>query len=160
MISNPTTLEESASVVKGRGISWERCVSPPRAHLFFSIFRCRTTIWPCAWELAASFCYSLLVFLTSKLCMSILVFPQDLSIYMKKYCSGPVRISYNANLVFHSVSKKTRCKQKLALSFSLPFNYLTILFFSSTVRNSYLARQALSLSASPYNFLPSYAFWR
>ena len=78
----------------------------------------------------------------------------------EKYCSGPVRISYSANLVFHSVRKKTRCKQKLALSFSLPLNFLTILFFSSKVRNSYLARHALSLSPSPYNFLPSYAFWR
>lgn len=81
-------------------------------------------------------------------------------ITMEKYCSGPVRISYSANLVFHSVRKKTRCKQKLALSFSLPLNFLTILFFSSKVRNSYLARHALSLSPSPYNFLPSYAFWR
>ena len=29
-------------------------------------------------------------------------------ITMEKYCSGPVRISYSANLVFHSVRKKKR----------------------------------------------------
>ena len=49
---------------------------------------------------------------------------------MKKYCSGPVRISYNANLSFHYVRKNKRGVSKTRTLFfaSVKFSYHPLLF--------------------------------
>ena len=52
-------------------------------------------------------------------------------ITMEKYCSGPVRISYSANLVFHSVRKQKRGVSKNSHSL---FRFRSIFLPSSSFR--------------------------